>query len=652
MCNKYPHLCSPIKLGNVYFRNRMFAAPTGAAEINSDRTLGRTAAPFFEVKAKGGAANVTFSEIYIDPVTDKSFAYNLNLTTPGSLSGLTLLLDQIHRHGANASVELEHAGIHGYKATTDRDGEHEPTYGPVDGIRFDGRPYKALTVEQIKHIVKAYGEAAGLAKRAGADMVMIHGGHGWLPHQFMSPHFNTRTDEYGGSFENRMRFTLEVIESVRNAVGPGFPIEFRMSGSEKNEGGYDIDYGIQIAKAIDGKVDLIHVSCGNFTGFETEDFYNIHPSMFQEEGFNVHLAAEIKKHVKTPVATVGALTDPDYMEEIIASGKADVVEMARAILADPQFPNKVMAGRDDEIVRCLRCYRCFAERTHTVTRNCSVNPLLGREADGMEVYPSPNPKKVLVAGGGPGGMKAALTAKERGHEVILCEKSGELGGILKCEQAIDFKYPMYRLGLTLTRQLELAGVDVRLNTPVTPELVESIKPDALIVAVGSNPIVPPLPGIDGDNVLIINDYYLKKDKVGDSVVVMGGGQAGCECALHLAQDGKKVHLVEMRGELAPDANCKHRPKLLRLLDSNGVNIHLNCRGKAVSSDGLVCVDSDGKEILVPGETVVCAAGQRANRADVEALHRSAPWVREIGDCFKVATIRDAIYQGYHAGLDV
>lgn len=652
METKYPHLCSPIQLGNVNFRNRMFAAPTGAAEILSDRTLGRTVSPFFEVKAKGGAASVTFSEIYVDPVTDKSFAYNLNTTTPGSLSSLTLVLDAIHRHGANATVELVHTGIYGFKATTDRGVAHEPTLGPVDGVRFDGHPYRALTVEEIHHIVAAYGKAAALAKRAGADMILIHGGHGWLPHQFMSPSFNTRTDEYGGSFEKRMRFTFEVIESVRKAVGPGFPIEFRMSGSEKTKKGYGIEYGIEIAKAIDGKVDLIHVSCGNFTGFETEDFYNIHPSMFQEHGCNVHLAAEIKKHVNTPVATVGALNDPEQMEEIIASGKADVVVMARALLADPELPNKIMAGRDDEIVRCLRCYRCFAERTVTVTRNCSVNPLLGREADGVEVLPTAKPKRVLVAGGGPGGMKAALTAAQRGHHVILCEKTGQLGGILKSEQAIPFKYEMYQLALTLKRQLELSDVEIRLNTEVTPEYVSTEHPDALIVAVGSVPILPPIPGIDRENVTVVNDYYLEENKIKDSVVVLGGGQAGCECAIHLAQKGKQVHLVEMRDVLAPDANIKHRPKLLWMLADSGVICHTGCIGKEITADGIRCTDSTGNEILVPGTDIICATGQRADRSQVEALHRSAPWVREIGDCFKVSTIRDAIYQGYHAGLDI
>ena len=248
-------------------------------------------------------------------------------------------------------------------------------------------------------------------------------------------------------------------------------------------------------------------------------------------------------------------------------------------------------------------------------------------------------------------MKAAITAAKRGHKVVLCEKSGELGGILKSEQAIPFKYEMYQLGLTLARQLEQEGVEVRLNTPATPELVQAEKADALILAVGSTPIVPPLPGLDGDNVVVVNNYYLEKDKVADTVVVLGGGLAGCECAIHLGQEGKKVHLVEMRDTLAPDANIRHRPILMQQIEKY-VTAHTGLTGLRVTSEGLVCKDGEGKEVLIPGATVICAVGQRANRADVDALRGSAPFVREIGDCVRPSTITTAVYQGYHAALDI
>ena len=243
-------------------------------------------------------------------------------------------------------------------------------------------------------------------------------------------------------------------------------------------------------------------------------------SMFTEHGCNVYLAAEIKKHVSVPVAAIGGLSDPAQMEGIIASGQADIVYMARALLADPFLPRKVCENRETEIVKCLRCFTCMAERAVTSTRRCTVNPLIGREMDGVEVLPAPERKKVLVAGGGPGGLYAAYTAARRGHRVILCEKEGELGGILKSEQAIPFKHEMYELAGTYAALAINAGVEIRLNTEATAEYVEREGADALIIAVGSEPFVPPVPGLKGDNVILVNNYYLEKEKVTEDVVCL------------------------------------------------------------------------------------------------------------------------------------
>lgn len=647
MERQYPNLCMPIKIGNVTFRNRMFGSPTGGTDITLECCLGRGSTAFYELRAKGGAANVTVSEVVVHPETDASHMFHLNLTTFGSLAGFTYTADAIRRHGAIPSVELSHSGQYAGTYLVDKNKKQGLSqYGPSDGVRPDGLPVKALTKEQIKDIVKAYGDTAALAKRAGFEMVMVHAGHGWLLNQFISEYFNHRTDEYGGSFENRMRLTLEVLDSVRAAVGPGFPIELRLSGTEAFEGGYGLDTGVEIAKAVEDKVDIIHVSAGSYQfGFPVT-----HPPMFSEHGCNVYLAAEIKKHVKKPVATIGGLNDPAMMEEIIASGKADIVEMTRALLADPFLPSKVMENRGDEIVKCLRCFVCMAERVTTQTRRCAVNPLIGRELEGMEIYPARVRKKVVVAGGGCSGMKAAVTAAQRGHEVVLLEKSGRLGGILNCEEAIPFKYEMFDLGQKLAAQLKKEGVKVRLNTPATAELVENEKADALIIAVGSEPVLPPLEGIDGKNVILINDYHLRKDEVKDEVVVLGGGLSGCECALHLANLGKKVSLVEMRGELAPDSNIRHRPILLKQLEGK-VTVYMNHRGIRITAEGVICEGGSGEK-LIQGGTVICAAGQKSRRGEVDALRNSAPFVREVGDCVTPANITKAIYQGYHAGLDV
>jgi 2,4-dienoyl-CoA reductase-like NADH-dependent reductase (Old Yellow Enzyme family)/thioredoxin reductase len=648
MKQAYPTLTSPIQIGNVTFRHRMFSAPMGATDITADCSPGPRTQGFYELRAKGGAAAVTVSELVVHPATDGSHMLHLNLTTPGNLGAHTFVADAIRRHGAVPSIEFSHSGQYAGTYLSDKDKKRGLCqYGPSDGVRPDGIPVKGLTKEQIGDIVAAYGNAATLAKRAGYEMIMVHCGHSWLINQFLSPYFNHRTDEYGGSLENRMRFAREVLTAVRTAVGPGFPIEMRMSGSELFDGGYDLEEGCKIAHGLEDLVDLIHVSAGSYQF----GFFNTHPSMFSPHGVNVYLAAEIKKHVSKPVATIGAINDPAMMEEILSSGKADVIYMGRELLADPFLPNKIISGQEDKIVHCLRCFTCMAERPTTQTRRCAVNPLIGRECEGMEVTPALRPKKVLVAGGGVAGLKAAITAAQRGHQVILCEKTDAVGGILKSEQAVPFKREMYELGLTLERQAIAEGVDIRLNTLVTPELAEELHPDAIILAVGSNPIVPPLPGMDGDNVVVVNDYYKNVDKVGQNVVVLGGGLAGCECAVHLNQEGKTVHLVEMRDTLAPDCNIRHRPILMQQIDK-GVQVHLNTAGLRITDQGLVVKNPDGQEELIAADTVICAVGQRANRADVEALRFSAPFVREVGDCIRPANITKAVYEGYHAALDI
>lgn len=648
MERRYKNLCKPITLGRVTFRNRMFSAPMGGTDITNDGCIGPKSTAFYELRAKGGAGAVTVSECMVHPETDGSHAYHLDTTILNSLAAAAYTADAIRRHGAVASLELSHSGMYAGTYMTDKNKQKSMNqWGPSETVRPDGVPVKALTKEMIAEIVEAYGRTAGLAKRAGFEMLMIHGGHGWLLNQFFSPYFNHREDEYGGSLENRCRFAVEVLKEVRKAVGPGFPIEFRMSGSELFDGGYDLEEGVRIAQQIEDYIDLLHVSAGSYQ----RGFGDTHPSMFKEHGCNVYLAAEIKQHVNVPVATIGGLNDPEQMEEIIASGKADVVYMARALLADPFLPRKVTENREQEIVKCLRCFTCMAERAATSTRRCTVNPLIGREMEGDEIHPAPVKKKVLVAGAGPGGLYAAYTAARRGHQVILCEKESETGGILKSEQALPFKQEMYELAGTYTLLAQKAGAEIRLNTEVTKEYVEKEQPDALIIAAGSSPLIPPVPGLDGENVVVVNRYYLEKEKVCSDVVVFGGGLAGCECAVHLGMEGKQVHLVEMRDTLAPDANVRHRPLLLKEIEKY-VTVHTGYKGIEVTKEGIICEDPNGQKVLVPGRSVICALGQRARTDVVEELQDAAPFVRVIGDASKVSTITNAVYWGYHAALDI
>ena len=648
MKRDYPNLCKPLKIGRLTLRNRMCSAPLGATDVDAQGTPGPRTLGFYEARAKGGAAIVTVSELVVHPETDGSQMLHLSLKTPGQLGAFTYVADAIKRHGALASIELSHSGQYAgtYMVDKKKKGDlHQ--FGPSDGVRPDGIPVKALTKEQIASIVAAYAEAAGLAKRAGFDMCMVHAGHGWLINQFLSPYFNHRTDEYGGSLENRVRFAREILTAVRAEVGPGFPIELRMSGSELFDGGYDLDEGCRIAHALEDLVDIIHVSAGSYQfGFSIT-----HPSMFREHGCNVYLAEEIKKHVSVPVATIGGLSDPDQMEEIIASGKADLVVMGRALLADPELPNKVMANEGDDIVRCMRCFVCMAERPVTQTRRCALNPRIGRELEGLDIVPAARKRKVLVVGGGIAGMVAARTAALRGHDVTLCEASDTLGGILRTEAALPFKQDMYHLGVTYAHLCEKAGVDIRLNTPVDAAFADEFGADACIVAVGSEAMTLPVPVSDDAVVRSIDELYLEGASVGEEVVIVGGGLTGCECALLMAGKGKKVHLVEMRDGLAIDANIRHRPILLAQIEEAGVDVALNACAQAVTADG-VTVAQDGAERLIAGDTVVCAIGQRSRTAAADALRDAAPFVRIIGDAKRPSNITNAVYEGFHAALDI
>jgi 2,4-dienoyl-CoA reductase-like NADH-dependent reductase (Old Yellow Enzyme family)/thioredoxin reductase len=646
---KYPHLSAPLRIGNVTLQNRMCAAPTGFPYITEDGLVTDDMIAFYELRAKGGAAAVTVSEA-LTHRTGRSHGRVIDLTADGVLQGLTDLARAIRRHGAVSSIELNHSGMYAEMdvADSERDGALLK-YGPSEISGPGGRRVAEMPADMIAEIVASFGRGAALCKRAGFDMVMIHGGHGWLIEQFLSPAVNRRKDMYGGSLENRARLAVEIIDSVRAAVGPGFPIEFRMSGVENISGGYDVGEAADFAALIEDSIDLLHVSAG----FGEENFDVTHPPMFAPHGVNVYLAEAIKKRVRVPVATVGALNEPDEMEDIIASGRADVVCMARALLADPELPRKVASNRPDEILRCLRCFTCHAERMLTQTRVCAVNPIIGRENESRFERPSGAPKRVLVAGGGPGGMMAALTAARRGHKVTLCESRGALGGALLAERGVPFK----RASLDFIRNRELlmrrAGVDILLGVEATPELVKSIAPDALIVAVGAEHIIPVIPGIGDDNVFTASELSDVISKLGERVAVIGGGLVGCESALHLAQTGRRVALVEMGSALAPDSNPRHRPILLRLLhEDDHIETHMNARASAVSRRGLHAAGEHGEQLLFEADGIIIAAGMRPRRVAADALRSLAPETAFVGDCAAVKNIREAVFRGYHAALDL
>ena len=660
---KYKHLFEPIMLGRTLFRNRIFSAPQDIYRLTSENFLDDNATAFYEVKALGGFASVCLGDMMVDSRAGHSHPFQLRGDDIKGRGSFTRTANAIKRHGAVAAVELNHAGVNsGVMARNEGF-----VYGFVDGVRSDGVKVRVMDEDWIERLINCYANTALFSKQCGYEMITLHGGHGWLLAQFMSPRDNKRTDRWGGSLENRMRFPLAVIDAVRRAVGPGMPIEIRISGSECLEDGYDIDEGVRIAKALDGKVDLIHVSAGHH---EVESASMItHPTMFLPDGVNVKYAAEIKKHVTTPVATVGALTDPEMMNEIIMSGQADIVQLGRQTLADPDLPLKARTGNEDEINKCMRCMTCFSCSTRSGIFYCAINPVIGHELDAINGTPPRKPKAVLVVGGGVGGMQAALTASQHGHKVVLCEKSDELGGILRCERNVPFKE---KLDSYINKQALLisrAPIDVHLNIEVTPEVARSFRPDVIIAALGARPVVPGIAGIE--NAIMAEDVYKNPEKAGNRVVIIGSGLVGIELGIFLAQAGRTVEVVEMLpstivprdaaqiserisnpGQLEPGANIVHGSALAEELKKlPNMKITVSAKALEILPGSITVDEQDGQRIII-ADTIICAAGYRSLSDEAVAMYDCAPEFYQIGDCVAPKDILTATQTAYQVARDI
>jgi 2,4-dienoyl-CoA reductase-like NADH-dependent reductase (Old Yellow Enzyme family)/thioredoxin reductase len=645
-------MLSPLKIKKTAFKNRVLASPVTANRLVSQGYPTPEGIDAYETRARGGFAQVTFTESFVDDEYASRHEHGLNVYSKGMstmhVESILTLTEAIKAHGAIASIQLNHVGLVNHPDTC----HGKNPIGPSKFMRPDGIRVAEMDEAMMERVADNFASAALNCKLMGFDMVMLHGGHGWLLSQFISPLSNRRSDKYGGSLENRARFPIMVLERVRKEVGNDFLIVYRVSGDERVEGGMRLEETVAFCEMVQDKVDIIHVTSGIYhSHVETKAF----SSMFDAHGCNLDLAAAVKAAVGVPVVAVGGFNAPEQIEDALSQGKCDFVALGRQQFADPDFVNKAKAGRADEIAPCLRC-SCFNPlpsdpkiRRAPELWHCSVNPLAGRELRWRNAPKPLSKRKVLVIGGGVAGMYAALVAAQRGHAVVLAEKEGRLGGLLWFTDVDEHKESLKRYRDSLIVRCRRVGVDIRLNTEITAEGIAEMKPDAVVCAVGSHSVVPSIKGIERAKHTL--DIYRSPKSVGKKVVMIGGGLIGCETGLWLADHEHGVLILEMREDIAIDANDSHRRALLPRLKSSA-SWETSVTVTEVSSDGVRYKERDGSEKIAYADAVVYAVGQRANASIAEKLSGSCSWFVPVGDCVAPSQVKQATYQGFCAAMDI
>lgn len=636
---KLSKLFEPIEIGQMKLKNRIVCPPMVRNYGTEEGFVTQQGLDHYEALAKGGVGLIIVETTCIESPRGKTFDYGLALDDNRFVVGFKKLSRVIQRHGTKVGVQLVHAGSKANPSIT-----HMQPVGPSALPSQGFSAVRELTPAEIKDIIVKFGKAAERAKRAGLDGVEIHGAHMYLLSQFLSPATNKRKDSYGGSLENRARFLLEVLVAVKESVGKEFPVWARINGQEFGiENGLSIEEAQSVAVMLEkAGADAIHVSAwgaGDYIGYGGG-------VMYDPPGNLMHLAEAVKKVVNIPVIAVGKI-NLELAEEILREGKADLVAMGRALLADPDLPKKAAEERFEDIRPCIWCRTCgdiYLQVKRSGIR-CQVNAALGRE-QGHVFKTSKLRKRVLVVGGGPGGMEASRVAALRGHEVILYDKEAKLGGQMVFAAMPPYKTPIEDFTRYLATQIKKVHVKVELDTMVTPNLVVALKPDVVILATGVIPLVPKISGIERANVVFAQDALRGRVEARQKVVIIGGGMVGCEIADYLSDKGKKVTVMEMLPEMAKDMGNRMRARLLNRLAANGVRMLTSTRCQEIREHNLVFLDSDGQTQTIEADTVVSAAGSQPNRELYQTVGNLVPKTYLVGDCIEPRRILEAVTEGF------
>lgn len=623
-------LFEPLQIGTMVLKNRVIMAPMGTGYANEDGTVSQRLIDYYARRAAGGVSMIVLEHHMVHP-SATGVGPELRLDDDRFIPGQARLVEALHRHGVKVGPQLNHPG-------------RQTTLGTPIGpspipVSPKGKIPHALSDAEVEELVEAYAECARRARDAGHDFVEVHGAHGYMVSSFLSPLSNQRTDRWGGSTENRARFAVEIVRRIRQKVGPDYPVSFRISGSEFVEGGLTPDEAARIARLLEeAGVNCISISAGNWLSLE----YIMMP-MFMPEGALLEVAPVIKAAVRVPVLVVGRLGDPRRAEQALQEGRADAIVLGRALIADPDWARTVQSGQFDRVRPCIACNCCVDRVSLEKDAWCAVNPYTGFE--GALAGQAEVSKRIVVVGGGPAGFSAAEVAARRGHRVTLLEKAPTLGGKVDMASYPPGKAVLHNFSVFMGGELARLGVEVRLNTEATPELIDSLEPDVVIVAAGARSLVPPFPGLAEAQPVLADDVLVGKATCGKRVVIMGGSATGCETTEWLLHRGHQVTLIEMGSKLGAGMEQIARRVVYNKLKKAGAEIRLNSKVVALAPGRVIYQDTKtGAEGAAEGDTLVLALGYRPDTRLLEALRARNPGyeVLAVGDARKPGNIAEAI----------